>query len=339
MAWSRIRGHDAVRDHLRAAYRTGRLAHAYLFVGPEGVGKRSFATEFAKSLLCEAPPGPMEPCDRCRACVQVAAGTHPDFFAAQREEDRNELRVEVIREFCHQLGLKPSRGTRKVGLVEEADEFNDSAANAFLKPLEEPPPGATLILLATSTDRQLPTILSRSQSLTFRPIGPADLRAVLADHGIADPDRVERLVRLASGSPGRALALNDDSLWEFRETLFSAVTAPTPDPQALIAAWIRFNEDTGKQTSAQRDRAELAIGLLIEMLREALRIATGGNPTCGVEPGEAAGLRGLAERVGPERLIARIEACQQAVAQIHRYVQLPLVIEALTDRMFLRPAG
>ena len=332
MAWDRIRGHDAARHQLLTAYKAGRFAHAFLFVGPDGVGKRVFATVLAKSLLCEAPPEPLTPCDHCPTCVQVMAGTHPDFFSTKREEGKNELSVDVMREFTHRLGLKAGRGGRKVGMVEEADALNPSSANAFLKPLEEPPPGTTLILLATSIDNQLPTILSRCQVVPFRPLGPADVRGVLSDHGVTDKTRADRLVRLAAGSPGRALQLNDDAFWDFRQTLFAAMTAARPDPTGFIAAWAGFVEAAGKQAPAQRERAVLALGLLTEILQYALRTAVGG--VAPGDPTEAAAVAELGRRAGPERLAKWVEACLAAEAQIARYVQVGLVIEALADRLF-----
>src|SRR5581483_12428895 len=94
MAWERIRGHDAARKQLLTAYRRGRLAHAYLFVGPEGVGKRLFATELAKAILCEDRKAErLEACDLCPACMLVDAGTHPDFAACGRPEDSLELPI------------------------------------------------------------------------------------------------------------------------------------------------------------------------------------------------------------------------------------------------------
>lgn len=324
MAWDRIRGHDSAHQQLLTAFRRGRLAHAYLFVGPDGVGKKLFAMEFAKSLLCEAPPAPLTACDRCPACVQVAAGTHPDFYTARRAEDENDLSIEVMREFCTALGRKASRGSRKVGIVEEADEFNANSANAFLKVLEEPPAGSVLVLLATTVERQLPTILSRCQVVPFPTLREPDLRAVLADQEVTEPDRVARLVRLAGGSPGRALALNDDSVWQFREVLLSAVTATKPDATGLISAWVKFVEEAGKQTPAQRERASLGLGVLIDILRSALRDGLAGDGQ----------LAAVGERVGANRLADWLEACAEADYQIGRYVQVSLVIEALFDRMF-----
>jgi DNA polymerase-3 subunit delta' len=107
MVWERIRGHDAARDQLLTAHGRGRLAHAYLFVGPPGVGKRLFAVELAKALLCDRPPAPLTACDACPSCAQVAAETHPDFFTVRTPEDKHELPVDAVREFCGKLGCSP----------------------------------------------------------------------------------------------------------------------------------------------------------------------------------------------------------------------------------------
>src|SRR5437899_5354822 len=173
MAWDRMRGHDAALASFRAALAGNRLGQAYLFVGPSGVGKRLFARELAKALLCERPPGPLDACGRCPACAQVDAATHPDVFALRTPEDKHELPIDEMREFCRQMALKPSRGGKKIGIVEDADDFNEEPANCFLKTLEEPPPRSLLILIATGMDRQRATILSRCQIVRFAALAPA----------------------------------------------------------------------------------------------------------------------------------------------------------------------
>lgn len=326
MAWDSIRGHDEACRQLLSANSRGRLAHAFLFVGPAGVGKRVFATELTRALLCDRPPAPLTACDHCPSCAQVTAGTHPDAFTARKPEEKHDLPIDVVREFCTNLGRKPAKGTRKVGVIEDADDFNDESANCFLKTLEEPPPGAVLILLATDTERQLPTILSRCQVVRFRPLCPDDLKRVLADHGVTDPAQVDRLVRLAGGSPGRALALNDDALWTFRETLLAAIIATKPDPVGIAAAWGKFVDDAGKESSLQRQRASLVIQLTADALGTALRLATGG------EAGEDR-LRRLAERTGPDQLADLLESCVEAHFWIERKVQTSLVIELFSDKL------
>src|SRR5947209_2176225 len=115
VSWQRVRGHDGLMEAFDRAVRRGRLAHAYLFTGPSGVGKRLFAGELAKALLCEnPPPGLLAACDRCPSCIQVEAGTHPDFFVARRPEDKVDLPIEVMRELCREFSLKPARGKGKV---------------------------------------------------------------------------------------------------------------------------------------------------------------------------------------------------------------------------------
>src|SRR5262249_39664149 len=160
VSWQRVRGHDAQIEAFQRAVQRHRLAHAYLFVGPPGVGKRLFALELAKALLCETPAPRLEACDRCPPCVLVEAGTHPDFFPGDRPEGSHELPIEVMRELCGNFSLKSARGRGKVALLDDADDLNDAAANCFLKTLEEPPPRSVLILIGTTAERQLATILS-----------------------------------------------------------------------------------------------------------------------------------------------------------------------------------
>src|SRR4051812_35565594 len=183
VSWQRVRGHDALIAAFDRAVRRGRLAHAYLFTGPPGVGKRLFAIELAKALLCENPPphptlspstggegdndkpsppavggegrvrGKLEACDHCAACTQVEAGTHPDFLVVSRPEEKLEFPIEVMREVCRNFSLKSARGRGKVALLDDVDDLNEESANCFLKTLEEPPPRSVLFLIGTDADR------------------------------------------------------------------------------------------------------------------------------------------------------------------------------------------
>lgn len=337
MSWNRIRGQDAARDTFLAAIDRGRLGQAYLLVGPEGVGKRLFARELAKGFLCERPPAKMTACDACPACAQVEAGTHPDLLFLRTPEGKHELPVAAMREFCAHLALKPTRGPRKIGIVEDADDFNEESANSFLKTLEEPPPGALLLLIGTGTDRQLPTILSRCQLVRFALLSDADLTAILADHGIDDPATRTRLARLASGSASRALALDDDSIWQVREKLIEGLTSPRPNFLPLAETWAKFHEEAGKDSAAQRTRASLVLKFLIEAVDNALKLSLGAR-VAGLDAAEAARLTAFANRVGTAGLLELLDRCVEADYHVERRVQLILVVESVIEK-FTRHAA
>jgi DNA polymerase-3 subunit delta' len=307
------------------------LAHAYLFVGPPGVGKRLFAGELAKALLCEAPAGPLQACDRCVACTLVEAGTHPDYFAVGRPAERNELPIEVMRELCRGFTLKPARGRGKVAVLDDADDLNEDAANCFLKTLEEPPPRSVFILIATQLDRQLPTIVSRCQVVRFAPLSEQRVTELLVQQG-APEALVPCLARLSGGSPGQALALADPEVWRFRRVLLDGLAQARPDTVRLARKWREFAEEAGKETAAHRRRAGLVLRLLIEFLNDAVALGVGGAPKL-ADADDLRALRALIQRVPVESLLAQVERCLEADAQIERYVQLPLVLEGLLDAL------
>jgi DNA polymerase III subunit delta' len=331
MSWDRVRGHEANVRSFDAARRKGRLGHAYLFVGPAGVGKQTFARELAKALLCETATDRLGACDRCGSCALADAGTHPDLVLAARPEDKVELPIAVVRELIEHLSLKPARGGRKVAILDNADDLNEEAANAFLKTLEEPPTGSVLILVGgTSPDGQLQTILSRCQTITFPPLKNDTLRQLLSERGITDPTRLDRLTRVAGGSLGQALALDDEALWGFRQTLLKALGAEKVDSFALASAWNQFVEEAGKEAGVRRRRASLALRLLIGMLQDALRLSND-LPALVAESSEAAALTSVANRIGTDRLIAWANRAMDADLQNDRKVQLDLIVEAFAD--------
>lgn len=331
MSWERIRGHDEQVRAFERVIRGGRLAHAYLFTGPAGVGKRLFAEELAKALLCEGRrAGRLEACDQCEACALFASGTHPDYFRAGKPEDALELPIEIVRELCRGLSLKPARGQRKIAVLDDADHLNEYAANCFLKTLEEPPPGSVLILIGTSSDRQLPTILSRCQVVRLTPLSEADVVDILNSHGLPDPALIPGLARLGRGSPGEALALAEPELWEFRKRLLDTLSLAEIDRVAVAGDWTRFVEEAGKDSAAQRRRASQSLRLLIEFLRDVVWVKSGGMPRL-TAPEDLRNVQQMAQRTDLDRLERLIERCLEADLQIERRLQLALVLEALVD--------
>jgi DNA polymerase-3 subunit delta' len=332
MSWSNILGHDHWVDAFRAVQRRGRMAHAYLFVGPDGIGKRLFARELAKALLCENPVAepPLTACGTCHACLLVDADTHPDLFQVGKAEDANELQIEVVRELCEGFGLKSARGHGKVAVLNDADDLNEEAANCFLKTLEEPPPRSVFILIGASLERQLPTIRSRCQVVRFAPLSNQLVTQILEKDELPDRALLPRLVRLAEGSPGQARLLSDPELWTFRNRLLMGLTKPRANLIELAKEFIAFVEAAGKETALHRTRTRLTLKLLLSAIRDAVRLRLGEPPPAYLAE-EAQLLQALAARVEPDKWLAVVDRCLEAEIQIDRYIQLGLVLEGLLD--------
>src|SRR5207237_8117517 len=130
----------------------------------------------------------------------------PDLQVAAHPADKSEFPVELMRGLARSLDLKPARGRGRIVIIDDADDFNEESANCFLKTLEEPPPGALLILIGTSVERQLATIVSRCQVIPFRPLTEGVVAELLTGQGIEDQALVQRLARLRDGSMSLALA-------------------------------------------------------------------------------------------------------------------------------------
>lgn len=216
-----LRGQPGAVRILSSALASGRVPHAYLFVGSDGVGKRTAFRKWTQTLLCEAPLSPATACEECASCRRAGAGRHPDIFQADFEtqaallkeplEKQRALKIDTVREMEKAMRLKPLEGKVKIALLDPADKLVDAAAHALLKILEEPPPGTHLVLLAASAEQMLGTIRSRCQVVRFRPLPAEDLSAVLEERMAAgeplDRDRLPAAVRAAEGSVGRALEI------------------------------------------------------------------------------------------------------------------------------------
>jgi DNA polymerase-3 subunit delta' len=332
MSWSRIVGHDVWIAGFKEVARRGRLAHAYLYVGPAGIGKRTFAIELAKAQLCENPPPdePLTACDRCPSCLLVDARTHPDFFLVSKPDDKNEMPVETMRGLCGDFGLKTARGRGKIAILEGADDLNEESANCFLKTLEEPPPRSMFILVGTDEERQLPTIRSRCHIVRFAPLPEETVKTLLEKSEIPDKSMIPRLVRLAEGSPGQALALADPELWEHRTRLLSLLSKPPMDTLEIGKKLVKFAEDAGKETATHRARVALILSLLIAALRDALRISLGEPVPAGED---AQTLQALSRILGPDEIVAVLERVLETEVQLDRYIQVSLVVEGLLDAL------
>jgi DNA polymerase-3 subunit delta' len=207
MPFDRIAGQEKAVLILRNALRNGRLAHAYLFIGPEGVGKRLTALTLFKAMNCQSPPEPVDCCERCPSCVKVNSSNHADLILVEPEGDA--IKIDQIREMQKRLRFRPLEGGRRACFLDSADCLNEAASNALLKTLEEPPQETHLFLITSRPHRLLPTILSRCQWVKFRPLPPALIARILQEDQGLEGEKAHFYASLAGGSAGQAVALSD----------------------------------------------------------------------------------------------------------------------------------
>jgi DNA polymerase-3 subunit delta' len=264
MPWTGIEGQDRAVRLLRRALSRGQPHHAYLFAGPEGVGKELLARLFAQAANCESDPVDARPCGSCFACAGIARGNFPDvqWILPQSElvargklakadlegAPSREIRVDEVRELARRLSLAPLRGRRKLAILTPADALNERAQNTLLKTLEEPPPQTTFILVSAQPDQLLATVRSRCARVQLVPLPQAMIAARLMREKVPEAEARKRAAR-AEGSLSRALRLSGEDMERDREVL-RAVEAALADRDERSA--LDLAEGLGERDAAAR---------------------------------------------------------------------------------------
>lgn len=342
MSWNGIEGHDRVVEQFRRALQLGRLASTFLFVGPPGVGKRTFALSLAQALLCETrDEAALDPCGVCPACLQVKAESHPDLELVARRKDKALLTLDLFigdkehrgeEGLCHRISLRPSRGGRKIAIIDDADYLNAESANCLLKTLEEPPPRSVLILVGTSEQRQLPTIRSRCQPVRFRPL-PVDVveRLLVDKQLIEDPAEAAQLAELSDGSLERTLSLADPDLRAFRAHLFELLTDLDAQQFKLAAEVTACTNEAGKEAPLRRARMKLLFGFAVDFYRGLMRKLDGLPPEGDRALRQSLDRAAKQFRHDAEAAAACLERCLEGIGEIDRNANQATLAECWAD--------
>src|SRR3982750_844191 len=197
-------GQDTARTALPRAIERGHLAHAYLFEGPHGVGKRGAAHGLAMAVNCATAPG--TGCGACEICRRIEAGLHPDVPTFGPSGPGGQIVMDAAQAILALARSRPHEAAARVIVIDDADAMNPSAANCLLKTLEEPLARNHLVLCTSAPDRLLPTIRSRTQNVRFRPLSVAELLELARRQSIPEA-RAQIAATLADGSAARLVAL------------------------------------------------------------------------------------------------------------------------------------
>jgi DNA polymerase-3 subunit delta' len=226
MGFSEIVGHEKQIETLRQSLVNGRLHHAYLFVGPDGIGKRTLALALAQAIHCTELESDF--CGGCGACRAVQGGNHADVRLLEPLSNKRDISIQQVRELEKALSLRSFSGRHKVAIIDPATLMNWPAQNALLKTLEEPPQGCVLILVASNAGGLLPTVRSRAFAFSFAPLPRQLIVSYLISRKDKTKEQAQFLAALAMGSLGTASKIETEKLIEKRFDWMNMLVSLTP---------------------------------------------------------------------------------------------------------------
>ena len=324
MTFRSIVGHGRVLERLRRCLASGRVAHAYLFVGPAGLGKATVAQAFAAALACSEEPG--EGCGKCPSCRRVASGTHPDIHVV--EPEGLEVKIDQVRTLQGALAYKPSMAARAVALLPRAERLTLQAANALLKTLEEPP-GETVMVLASPTASLLPaTVVSRCERVSFAPLPTEELIDVLVERRGLSAEAAGLVAALSAGRVGLALSADVGGLKALREQAWGFLEAADDGPGSVLF-WTQEWFGELRRSRARQKVAGLEMsGVLLSLARDFVLAASGHvERLIHVDWADRLASAAAARRVASAKDV--FEALQTARAQLERNLNPQMVYETM----------
>jgi DNA polymerase-3 subunit delta' len=332
VSFSGVRGQGAAVEVLRAALKSGRLAHAYLFTGPPGVGKRTLAAELVKAVLCEKKVD--DACDACSSCRAIGSGNSWEFSTIGVEESKGafrpvedtdrEIKVGSVRLMEREISVKTAEGRTRAVLIPRAERMNEEAQNALLKTLEEPAGSRLLILTTSRPEALLPTVISRLARVRLRPLALDEVAAHLREARGMSRSEAEEVATASAGSIGAALAADLENVRAARTFAEERLASPTSARSMELAeSMMAFARE---RSSGGRGLEPVRRGLL-DLMRTAAAMYRG-------ELWRALGAGGGEESVAEvDPVRRRLEAVLRAEGAIAGYASPELVCRVLAGEL------
>jgi DNA polymerase-3 subunit delta' len=261
-SFAALAGQHKVKNLLGRSLESGRMPHAYLFRGPDGVGKKRAALMTAARINCAEPDGPSG-CGTCSSCRKLGSGNHPDVVVVSPENGT--IKIDRVRDLCRSLSYPPYESAMRVVIIEDIHAMTTEAANSLLKTLEEPPMNNLLILTSESSRQLLPTIVSRCQTLTFYGL-PVEECAVVIGQKFPEIglDEARLLAELAGGSPGTAMTLKNKELVDRYRAVVQVVETEFTDGEDGVTPVL----EAAAELAALKEDLPLLLGLLRMWVRD-----------------------------------------------------------------------
>jgi DNA polymerase-3 subunit delta' len=325
MAFKDIPGNPGIKKILQTALGNGRLPHALLFCGPEGVYRRRTAFALAQALNCRnAVDDACGECDSCRAIrrsEETGESWHPDVQELTVETQA--IKIDQVRALKEAAYLRPMTGRARVFILSAAERLSEQAANSILKVLEEPPGFSYILLIAPSPDVLLPTIVSRCRVLTFLPITREEVEQRLREDGQPD-ERARALSFVAGGNLERAAACDWDEVQELRERTWGLVRALAGEPGVAAA----FEALEARGGEAVRDELRERVEVFVSFCRDLLLLREGGEASLLFNPDYEARLREAAAGLDRRRILEALGGAEGVLAGLPRNLNPTLLVSA-----------
>ncbi len=308
-------GQEVAVGFLRSVLARRRLTQGYLFLGPEGTGKRFLARQFAAAIVCSVAERD-DACGRCQACRLAEQGGHPDLVVAEPDGSSG-IKIEQVRVILKAFGLKPMMGSGRVALIVDAETLTEDAANAVLKTLEEPPDGSTLLLTTSNADRLLPTVVSRCQIVRTMPMAPEAVGEYLTRQRGVERSSARLVAQGSGGRIGRAIEMLSEGWIAKRERVVSALLKEPPDL-------------AGALTVDDRERLVEELEVLAQWYRDIWLLQWRGESSPVAHADRLVTLRAFSSRLQPRAVASAIEAVDRAYQAVRQRANTKLVVNVLT---------
>ncbi len=318
MVFSKIVGQPKAVKLLSRALAGNRLAHGYLFTGPDGVGKTTTALALAAGLFCEAPDEE-RPCGHCSGCLKFSSGNHPDFLTIR--PDGAAIKIDQVRGLKKGLSFPPFEAGMRVVLIEDVQTMRREAGNSLLKILEEPPPDNLLLLIASESEPILPTIISRCQVIPFAPLAMNEATTVIRRlNPELKPEEAHALSVLTGGCPGQVQALHSEEVLQLRNECIKALLAGGQSEAGSVEQGL----DLAGRMADLKEGQDLLFDLLAIFFKEVMVASL-----CNGEPRGKAELGAARERWNLQQLSDMVQAVDAARRALARNCNRGLVCEVM----------